>query len=129
VRAQLARPGANGGLEVEVAMFREPMASQFGTLATRTVPLLIGFGRERTWELSIKLPAGRRAKLVSKSGAWKANAEFGEYTRSVELSADQLTISSALKTPAQRVTPKEYAAFRKWAIEVEQSSYLAFVVE
>jgi hypothetical protein len=128
-RPQLARAGANGGLEVEVAMFREPLASQFGTLPARTVPLQIGFGRERTWSLSLKLPAGRAAKLVSESGKRQADSPFGEYQRAVSLSGDQLTITSALKSPAQRVTPKDYAAFRKWAIEVEQSSYLAFVIE
>jgi thioredoxin-like negative regulator of GroEL len=129
VRPQFARPGHQGGLEVEVAMFREPLASQFGTLPARTVPLAINHGRERTWSLSIKLPAGKRAQLVSKSGSWQADSAFGQFSRSVELVGDQLTILSALKTPAQRVAPAQYADFRQWAIAVEQSSYLAFVVE
>lgn len=122
-REQYARvDGTN--LVLRAAIFRQPLGSVYGTLPKRTLPLMLGRSRHFDDTLRIKLPAGMTPTLRSQAGSWDLNAAFGEYQRSVTIDGNVLEISQRIDVPIQRVQPKAYARFQKWAISVEQSSGL-----
>ena len=122
-REQFARvDGAN--LVLEAALFRQPVASVYGTLSTRTLPLMLGRARHFDDTLRVKLPAGMNPNLRSKSGSWSLDSGFGEYRRAVQTENGVLEVSQQIDVPVQRVETKAYPQFQQWAIAVEQSSVL-----
>jgi len=122
-REQFARVDGNN-LVLEAALFRQPVASVYGTLSTRVLPLMIGRARHFDDALRIKLPEGMSPSLRSKSGSWSLDSSFGEYRRVVQTEDGVLEISQQIDVPVQRVAPESYPQFQKWAIAVEQSSIL-----
>ncbi len=128
-RRQFARQVRPGVMQVETALFREAVASAYAGLATRTTPLMVRYQRDFDYAFHVKLPDGYKAKLRSQDGHWSLNSKWGKFDRSVGIAANTLGITSSINMPIERVQPKNYAKFQKWAIGVERSSLLFLTLQ
>jgi len=138
VRDDFARPvdaggsdGASGGasaLRIQTSLFGTPLASWYGSLASRQRPLMIGRQRNDRQTLTVSLPEGYSAEVGSRSGDWSYDSGFGEFERSVSAGAGTIEMSNRLYLPIQRVSTERYGSFRKWATNVEKSARLLISV-
>ena len=126
-RPQFAR-AAQGALVIEQALFRDPVASMYASLPSRTIPLFASYNRDNTYSLKLTLPKGKLGDVRSKKGKWEHSGPYGQFERSVDLKDDVLTIDSTFKMPMQRVGVDQYKAFQEWAVHVERSSLLLMMV-
>ena len=128
-RPNFARQDADGVLRIQRPLFREPVASGYAKLRSRTRPLMIGAQRETNYTLEMELPEGMEASIESRSGEWSLDDEWGEFSRRVTIEEGALEIDSSLMLPIQRISTETYPAFRKWAIGVERSSRLQVTLQ
>jgi tetratricopeptide (TPR) repeat protein len=119
-----ARAAAPGTFQIETRLFREGLASLFGSLPQRTTPMMVSFRMNNEYSLKLKLDGWSSAEVVSPSGERRFDTRFGSYRRTTTLDGDTLTVTSRAEMPIQRVAPAEYLQFQKWALAVEQSSTL-----
>ncbi|MFP4597495.1 MAG: hypothetical protein ACLFVJ_04535 [Persicimonas sp.] len=123
-RSNFARQSEPGVMQVETALFREPVASNYASLPSRTTPMIVGHQRDHHYGFNIELPDGFEPTLRSQEGSWQLDDKWGSFTRSVELEDGKLTLDSSLRMPIQRVMPADYAPFQSWAVGVEQGALL-----
>lgn len=129
VRPQFARKVRNKFLVVEKTLFRQPLGSVYANLPQRELPLFASYARNSKYSLKLKLPDGKKASLRSKTGKWEHNTQFGQFTRETTLQNNILTIENSFQIGIQRIQPKDYPLFQKWAIDVERSSILLMLVQ
>jgi hypothetical protein len=113
---------------IEKTFFREPVASMYATLPSRTIPLFASYYRNNRYSLTLTLPKGKQVDVRSKQGKWNLSGPYGKFDRSVGLKENVLTISSTFQMPIQRVPVAQYKAFQEWAIGVERSSLLLMMI-
>lgn len=122
MRPNFARQTGPGVRTVEERFFREPIASAYASLSERTTPLLVGSERHNDYSLTIDLPDGVEAQVLSQTGTREIESEFGDYTRTLNVDGGKLELATSIDLGIQRVPTTKYEAFQKWALAVEQSS-------
>jgi hypothetical protein len=75
----------------------------------------------------VKLPPG--AKVVSAPPAASGDTRFGSYSVKVEQKNGQVTVKSRVAIKVNRVTPAEYAAWKKFCAEVDRALTPRLVVK
>ncbi|MGM0556949.1 MAG: hypothetical protein ACQEVA_11270 [Myxococcota bacterium] len=123
-RKNFARETADGALRMQSQLFKEPLASAYAELATRTTPMFIRFHRDHTYRLTIELPDGYTVASGASGGKMNTATDFGRYSRAVTSDDGALEVTAELAVPIQRVSPEQYAGFQNWALAVEQSALL-----
>lgn len=111
------------GLQLETHIFREPLATIYTQLPTRTLDLFVGYERDHTYTMRLTLP-NNTAQVASQTGPWTQDSPFGTATRNVQLDGQTLHIESTLRLPIQRIPTTSYPDFQRWATAVEQSATL-----
>lgn len=119
-----ARASGPGSFQIETRLFREAVASLFGSLPQRTTPMMVGFRLNNDYALELNFEGWSDVKLASPAGERRFDSPFGTYHRTTTLEGNTLTVKSVSEMPIQRVQPAEYPKFQQWAIAVEQSSTL-----
>jgi len=76
---------------------------------------------------TVKLPAG--SKVVSAPSNATKDGPFGSYNVSVETDHDTVTISSRLLIKVDRVTPKDYSAWKSFCEEADRALNPRLVIE
>ena len=76
---------------------------------------------------TIKLPPG--AKVVSVPNDAANDGPFGSYSVSVQTDRDQVTISSRILIKVDRVTPKDYSAWKSFCEEADRALSPRLVIE
>ncbi len=123
-RKNFARPTADGSLRVQSQLFKEPLASAYAELSTRTTPMLIRFHRDHEYRFSMELPDGYALSADATGGAMESENAFGSYQRTLSAEDGSLEVTADVMVPIQRVAPGDYADFQAWALAVEQSALL-----
>ncbi|MFB6264819.1 MAG: tetratricopeptide repeat protein [Bradymonadaceae bacterium] len=128
-RSHFASSPSEGVLRVQSPLLREPLASIYAKLKTRERPMLVTRRRASRMKATIALPEGADASLRRSNGNWGVESSFGTYRRRVEVKDGEVSVTSKLDFPIQRVGTDEYGKFRKWAIRVERSSRLLVEID
>lgn len=123
-RKHFARPTADGSLRVQSQLFKEPLASAYAELSTRTTPMLIRFHRDHEYRFSMELPDGYTLSADATGGAMESENPFGSYQRTLSDENGALEVTADVMVPIQRVAPEQYSEFQSWALAVEQSALL-----
>ncbi len=122
MRPDFARATGPGVRTIEERFFREPIASAYASLPERTTPLMVGGERHNRYALTMKLPEGVEAQVLSQTGERSLDSEFGEFSRTLTIDGKTLSLTSSIDMGVQRVPVAKYRAFQQWALGVEQSS-------
>jgi hypothetical protein len=78
-------------------------------------------------QYTIKLPAG--SKVISAPSNASQDSRFGSYSVSVQTDHDQITISSRLLVKVDRVTPKDYPAWKSFCEAADRALSPRLVIE
>ncbi|RAL20272.1 hypothetical protein DL240_18000 [Lujinxingia litoralis] len=108
--------------QIDTTLFTEELAGIYASLASRELPLRVGYEREQSYALRLQLPPGAEPELFATDLALET--PFGSYSRNTRLEDGELRLDAAVNLPRQRVMPPEYPAFRNFATRVEQSAGL-----
>ncbi len=114
------------GWAIETHVFRTPMQSTYASLPNRTLPLFLRNIRQVQSSFEIELPFSN-TRLLSKSGDFELESEFGKIERSVVLEGNTIKVNLNSQMGVQRIPTNRYLEFQAWASKVEQSS--ALVIE
>ncbi len=111
----------NGALLVEQPFFATGLAQQYATLPRRRQPVAILSPTRVTLEARLVFPDGHKAEL----DAGQVNALKGDFGQIRTTSArnegpNVLALRRVLDVPIQRVAPKAYESFRRFAVGVGQ---------
>ena len=120
-RAGFARQ-SQGALIIDRGIFEEAMERIYAPMATRNLPLFVGYEREQSYSLSLKLPEGAQPELRARDVELKG--EFGRFERASWLEEGSLRIETNIDLRRQRVMPDQYPGFRRWASAVEESAWV-----
>ncbi|AWV90647.1 tetratricopeptide repeat protein [Bradymonas sediminis] len=123
-RKNFARPYGANTLQIQSKLFDENIAGQYAELSQRETPLFVPYSRDYGYTLKVDFPAGSQLALQSQAGSWEYNTEFGEFSRSVNIDGQTLTLNSSIDIPVQRVAPETYTKFRSWARNLDRSALL-----
>lgn len=91
-----------------------------GTAPTpsRQYPLELGVPRAYNEERRVQLPRGHQAGVLPSGGT--ANSRFGQLQLEVERRGAELITRTRFEIQTDRVSPKDYPAFRQWIEEADQ---------
>jgi len=78
-------------------------------------------------QYTIKLPAG--AKIVSAPSNASQDGPFGSYSVSVQTDHDQVTVASRVLIKVDRVTPKDYPAWKSFCEAADRALSPRLVIE
>lgn len=119
-RPQFAR-ASESGLIIDQPVFEEPMQRIYAPLATRNLPMFVGYDRRQTSSMHLTLPEGMEARLRAPN-VEATDTAFGHFERRSWLDDGTLRVETSIHLPRQRVQPEDYAQFRAWATEIEESA-------
>src|SRR5262249_49939251 len=109
----------SGVAEIDQLVPALGLRAQFAKTSARKFPLYIEslFFESATFHLH--LPAGMRVRSVP--AAFTGRSEFGEYSVRFVNSGQQLDIHREFHVPVQVIAPEKYAAFARFARQIEEA--------
>ncbi len=95
------------------------LTPRYAALSTRQQDIRIqGFSTNKE-TVTIQLPPG--AEVEASPPETNHDSKFGSYGVSTNISGRTVTVESHLSLKVDRVTPQEYAAFRKFCVDADQA--------
>ncbi|MSP59076.1 MAG: DUF3857 domain-containing protein [Myxococcales bacterium] len=121
VRSQLEVPGwarVEGRDLAMPALGREgELLRSYARLSERTHDLILGYPWEQHERVAIALPAGYAPKRLPE--ARRIDTPFGTFAVTVEGHGQEVLLTTALKVNRHRISRAEYAAFRRFCLDVD----------
>jgi hypothetical protein len=95
------------------------LTPRYAALSARSQDVRIQGFSTRKETVTLKLPPG--AKVDATPPDSTHNSRFGTYSVSVKQQGQTVTVTSSLSLKVDRVTPKDYSAFRKFCVGADQA--------
>lgn len=95
------------------------LTARYAPLSARTQDVKISGFSTRKETVTVRLPAGAKVEALPPDSTHKS--KFGSYEVKVEQKGQTVTVTSSLALSIDRVTPKDYADFRKFCVSADQA--------
>ncbi len=112
-----ARPDGPGRQNIPVWMGSMDLSGQYGSLTSRTYPLVISYPWKQSYTVTYLLAPSSEAAAPQEASI---ESPFGTVRRTVTRDNGQLAVSVEVALSVRRVEPKDYAAFRNFCIHADQ---------
>ncbi|MGC4000046.1 MAG: hypothetical protein QM767_22455 [Anaeromyxobacter sp.] len=111
----VARPSADGGLEIDAPLFPFMLTATYGQVGTRQLPLLVE--REPVAQrIEVVAPAGLE---LAASSPRQVETPYGRYRRVEKVTGQALVREEQLELSRSRIPPERYPAFAGFAASID----------